>query len=85
LIRPETVKPICPGLDAPDEDVLRNLELLFNGPLTDALTVEIMEAKAVGNIAASMTIEQSGRINKSSEALPTKDSIKVTLLHGDKA
>ena len=85
LIRPETVTPICPGLDAPDGDVLRDLELLCNGPLTDALTIEIVEPKAVGKIAASMTIELSGRINESSETLPTKDSIKVTLLHGDEA
>lgn len=77
LIRPGTVTPICLGLDTPDGAVLGNLELLCNGPLTEAATIEIVEPKDVGKIAASITVEGLGRIIESSGALPAPKVITL--------
>ena len=82
LIRPETVTPISPGLEKPDGDVLENLELLDNGPLTDLVKIAIVEPKDVSKVAATLTVERDGSIVQSSGTLPAPKNIKVTLIQG---
>jgi alpha-D-xyloside xylohydrolase len=82
LIRPETITPICPGLSTPDGDVLKSLELLDNGPLTNPVTVEIVEPQDVGKVAASLTIKRPGSIIESSGKLPSPENIRITLVQG---
>lgn len=82
LIRPETVTPICPGLDKPDGDILQNLELLENGPLTGPVTVEIAEPREVGKIALALTINEAGSITDSSGMPHFPENIPITLVQG---
>jgi alpha-D-xyloside xylohydrolase len=63
LVRPDAVIPFNPHLNEPDGDFVRNLQVLVNGPLSEAKTIELVEADNVAKIARTFSVDKSLAVN----------------------